>query len=88
MLGLTLDFMIGAVVTATFGFGGIIAASATEVRAIALVFFIAFLLLLIPALFRALRSRGPRRNRRARTDIPLIRARGVTHGNRHARIGA
>jgi uncharacterized membrane protein YtjA (UPF0391 family) len=88
MLGLSLDFLIGATVAATFGFGGIIASSAGAASALALVLFCALILLLGPSLLRALRSGGPHRSRRKHPDIPLIRVRGTRHDNRRARIGA
>jgi uncharacterized membrane protein YtjA (UPF0391 family) len=87
MLGLSLDFLIGALVAATFGFGGIIASSAGAARALALVLFCAFLLLLLLTHLRALRGR-PHRSRRKSPDIPLIRVRGTRHDDRRARIGA
>ncbi len=88
MLGLSLDFLIGALVAATLGFGGIIASSAGAARAIALVLFCAFLVLLLATQLRALRSGGPHRSRQKRPDIPLIRVRGTRHDKRSARIGA
>ena len=88
MLGLSLDFLIGAVVAATLGFGGIIGSSPGAARAIAIVLFCAILALLLPSQLRALRGRRPHRSRRTSPDIPLIRIRGTRHDNRRARIGA
>jgi uncharacterized membrane protein YtjA (UPF0391 family) len=88
MLGMSLDFLIGAVVAATLGFGGIITSSPGAGLAIALVCFCAIVALLLPGYLRALRGRRPRRSRRKSPDIPLIRIRGTRHDNRRARIGA
>lgn len=82
MMGLAMDFLIGALVAATFGFGGIITASAGVARAIAIGLFAGFLLLLIPGLLRGLRK-APRRNRRPRPAIPLIRVQERGHGVRY-----
>ena len=76
MLGLAMDFLIGALVAATFGFSGIIASSAGVARILALALFLGFLLLLVPGLIRLVRRRGARHARRNRPDIPLIRIRG------------
>jgi uncharacterized membrane protein YtjA (UPF0391 family) len=75
MLGLAMDFLIGALVAATFGFSGIIASSAGVARTLALALFVGFLFLLVPGLIQAVRRRGSR-HRRHRPDIPLIRIRG------------
>jgi len=75
MLGVAMDFLIGALVAATFGFSGIIASSAGVARILALALFLAFLSLLVPGLIRLVRRRGTR-HRRNRPDIPLIRIRG------------
>jgi len=88
MLGLSLDFLIGAMVVATFGFGGLIASSAGAARGLALVLFCALLVLLLATHLHALRSGGPHRSGRKRPDIPLIRIRGTRHDKRRARIGA
>ena len=76
MLGLALDFLIGALVAATFGFAGIIGSSAGAARIIALILFLGFLMLLIPGLLRAFKQRSARYRRRTKADIPLIRFRG------------
>jgi len=88
MLGLSLDFLIGALIAATLGFGSIIASSAGAARALALVLFCAFLALLLATHLRALRSGGPHGSRRKSPDIPLIRVRGTRHDDQRARIGA
>jgi|SoiMetStandDraft_2_1073263.scaffolds.fasta_scaffold1210035_1 hypothetical protein len=88
MLGLSLDFLIGAVVAATLGFGGIITSSPGAGLAIAVVLFCAILALLLPSHLRALKGKRPHRSRRKNPDIPLIRVRGTRHDNRRAKIGA
>ena len=75
-----MDVLIGALVVATFGFGGIITSSASVARAIVIGLFLGIVLLLLPGLLRARIGARKRRFWQARKTSSRTSARGSRHG--------